>query len=104
MLDHRVVDTEDGENLPLSRLSYLERVVWKQNGGDSTPLTTKYERMEGRMSNVENDVVEVKNTQATTLKMFWAIIILLVGSLVAATTDIITHRSESTIQQHTQVF
>ena len=95
MLDHRVVDTEDGENLPLSRLSYLEKIVWRQNGGESTPLTIKHDRLEGR-------VVSIEKTQSAQTKLLVAILLLALSTLTGIITVLVT-RPIPQVSQHTYI-
>ena len=70
----RVEDREGEEIHPVSRIAYLEKLVWRQNGGESTPLVTRTDRLEGRVTSVEKN-------QTITMRLAWAILVLLLGTL-----------------------
>jgi hypothetical protein len=57
-----------------------------------------------RLNTLEGDVVNLKEAQADANKKFWAIIILLIASIVGAATDMITHRESNERQQHSSVY
>jgi hypothetical protein len=77
-----------------SRVDYLEQVVWKQNGGESTPLVIKHDRLEGRMKTVEQD-------NRTRNRQFTAILLLLIAAMAAATCDAIVRSQHPTVQTQT---
>lgn len=84
---------EDFERI-FDRLDHIEKDLWHGNG--KRGLTTRAQTAEDRLDRIE------KST-STILKMFWAIIILLVGSIVAMATDIADHR-EPAPQTHSDLF